>query len=230
MVKLNSFIISVLLFISIFAVAEIAILVNSARKTVKEATAAMVEIRQTLSEVHAYTTKQISNLESQQKSINASIQAAAVFNGTGRLLNTQTIPRVNKTLDSLNQSIVSINSMVKNTDTSLNMMLVPQITETAKAFNVSVITMNDSIVEITKQSSLTIQAVRDTMASDEWREVLENVASTTEHIDGISKNIEETTSKMPAMAELVEKMMKTTSKYQKALLLSQILSYILRIF
>jgi hypothetical protein len=68
------------------------------------------------------------------------------------------------------------------------------------------------------------------MASDEWREVIANVAKTSEHVEGIAGNIELTTEKMPVIAGLVEKMAATSSKYQKALIFSQILSAILRIF
>jgi hypothetical protein len=230
MIKLNSMLLSFLLFVSIFAVFELGIVVRDLRQTIQEATQATAETKEIIKEVHTYTSVQIKNLESQQRAINASIQAAAVFNATGRLLNTSVIPRVNKTLDSLNESVLSVNTMVKNTDKNINVDLLPQITETAKSFNISIESLNLAIISITKNSDLTFAQINDTMASAEWKTVLKEVASTTEHIDNIAGNIEKTTDRMPAMAELIEKMMRTTSKYQKAVILSQIISAVIRAF
>lgn len=228
--KLNSFIAGLLLFISVFAVAELGILFHNLNETAKELTNITQEIKQLVGETHTYTSSQIKNLESQQKSINASIQAVAVFNGTGRLINTSVIPRINKTLDSLNSSVVSLDAMVKHTDSSINEDLIPQLTDTAKAFNINALELNSAIKEISAQTSLTIQETRAIISSDEWKEVLKNISSTTSHVDAIAGNVEETTDRMPEIAALVEKMMKTTSKYQKALILSQIFSFIARAF
>jgi hypothetical protein len=214
--------------------AELGILLYNAIKPAKEVAGniskTVSEVNQMITDVHAYTSSQIKNLESQQRSINASIQAAAVFNGTGRLINKTTIPRVNKTLDSLTESLNSLNVMVKDTNIAVNTKLLPQMTETIKVYGVTAEKLNEAIFKISKETSLTIQEIRAIIASDEWKKILENISSVTEHMDGISENIEETTDKMPSMAALVEKMMKTTSKYQKALILSQIFSFILRAF
>lgn len=62
------------------------------------------------------------------KAIDAAIQAAAVFNATGRLINTQLIPRGMLTLDGLAESAASLNRMIQATHLSLNLRLSAKMT------------------------------------------------------------------------------------------------------
>jgi hypothetical protein len=237
--KINGFLISILIFVSIFAVAEAGMLLRNTNKTMIELKSTIIELKETSQLVHSYATSQVKNLEKQQRSIDASIQMLAVFNGTGRTINKVIIPRIRDTIDSANTAIkginevtISLNSMVKNTDGNINGPegLLVQVINTSKKLNLSVEAVNAAVRAITEKSSLTLDDIHSIMSSNEWKGVLDNINSISKHTDGVMVNIENATKSAPAIAESLEKIAKTSSKYQKALILAQIISLLGRAF
>lgn len=237
---MNRTLISFLLLVAVFAVAEAGIFFCQSAGLVKETKKSVENLNKTTAEVYKasvtannYFTTQVTNLQKQQKALDAAIQLPGVYNAAGRVINKITLPKINRAienldtrsgqlLESLNTTVQSTNSLIQHTDKNVN-DLIPQITETAKAMNVSVQSLDKAIQEITSKSSVTLDDIHNIMASKEWLEVLQ-------HIDGIAGDIDKTTDQMPSIAASIEKMAKVSSKYQKAVILAQIFSAIARAF
>jgi len=73
----------------------------SALRIEQETSGLVRDARVTLAMVSDYSREQIARLRDpkQQKALDAGIQTMAVFNGTGRLINTQVLPRAMRVLD-----------------------------------------------------------------------------------------------------------------------------------
>src|SRR5574339_200944 len=65
-----------------------------------------------------------------QKALEASLAAPAVINGMVRLVTVTTVPRFNKTMDTLNGSAERFNKFVDHTDAQINQRLLPAATAT----------------------------------------------------------------------------------------------------
>ncbi len=101
------------LLVGIFALVEaglafrdVARISRAASVTVTEASGAAVELRKTAAAVAEYAQHQTRQLMDprNQKALDAGIQALAVFNGTGRLINREVIPRAMEVLDNLSNA------------------------------------------------------------------------------------------------------------------------------
>jgi hypothetical protein len=68
------------------------------------------------------------------------------------------------------------------------------------------------------------------MADPSWTEALKAIADSAKHMDGMSASADEAMKKAPNIAASLEKIAKVSSKYQKAILLSEILSTLIRAF
>jgi hypothetical protein len=200
--------------------------------TINDTDATVVEIKRTAKAVADYAEKQKIALENpkNQKAIDAAIQTAAVFNGTGRLFNTQVIPRAMNTLDSLNKATNSLNELVRNTDRSLNERLLPDLAETAKTLGVSIDSLAKGILVITEKGGISIDEINALLADPQWKAALASVASTAAHLDAMAGNVEKASDSAPGIAAAIEKIAKTSSRYQKLLILAQLLATVARAF
>ncbi len=230
---------SLCLLAAVFALAEaglafrhVAELTKAAAVTVTEAGGAAAELRKTAAAVSEYAQHQTKQLMDprNQKALDAGIQALAVFNGTGRLFNREVIPRAMEVLDNLSNAAASLDRAVQATDKSVNAGLLPESRQLLSAASAA-ITATKSTVEAT--SNQVIQAGSDIhaiLADPALKSILSEINAIATHADGIAANIEESSKQVPLIAADIERIAETSSRYRKAILLSQILSALARAF
>jgi hypothetical protein len=188
--------------------------------------------------------KTILSSEKNQKALEAGYQTPAVLNGTIRLINTQTIPRINQGLDNLyillrdltttNQNLATL---IANSDRAINSSLLPELAITAKALGTSVEKTSKAVDELLAKGKLSLDDLHAIMSSPEWKSALKNLETTSSnavtisgHAATVTGNVAEASAQMPSIATSLEKIARTSSRYSKALLLAQILSTIARAF
>jgi hypothetical protein len=230
---------SLCLLAAVFAIAEaglalrdVARLTKAAAVTVTEAGGAAAELRKTAAAVSEYAQRQTRQLMDprNQKALDAGIQALAVFNGTGRLINREVIPRAMDVLDNLSNAAASLERAIQATDKSVNAALLPQSQElletTSRAISASRSTL-DAVSGQINQAGSDVHAI---LADPALKSILAETYAIATHADGIAANVEESSKRMPLIAADVERIAATSSRYRKAILLSQILSALARAF
>ena len=102
------------------ALRELRDLSHSASAVIAEASGAAAELRKAATSVSEYARYQTDRLHDprNEKALEAGIQALAVLNGTGRLINRQVIPRTMAVLDSLSNATASLDRAIQATDRS----------------------------------------------------------------------------------------------------------------
>ena len=182
--------------------------------------------------------------EKNQKALEAGYQTPAVLNGTLRLINTQTIPRIHRNLDSLvetqadmRDAVRSLTELVRNTDHSINQVLVPEIAEVARAAGVEIQELTAEIKQLVRAGEVGLSEVNALLSSPEWLETLKNLARASANADGllvevrkIASHIEEGARRAPEIAESLEKIAKTSSKFTKITLIANIIGVLARAF
>lgn len=221
-----------LLLVSVFAVLEVGLAVMDARALIRETSSTVSELKTAAKSLREYSDEQISNLRSEKnkKAIDSAIQTVAVFNATGRLINTQVIPRTLKTLDNVDQSVVLLNSMIQETNQSLNKEVAPEVTKTLQAATETLNSTSDAVRTSSQEIKGIAEDIRTVVSDASIRESLENIKQTTQHMDEVSANISEASKRAISVADSVEKIAKTSAKYRKAILISQILSILSHAF
>ncbi|MBZ5497693.1 MAG: hypothetical protein LAP85_14925 [Acidobacteriia bacterium] len=197
------------------------------------------ELQRTSKLVTDYVQKQKAVLESprNQKALEAGWQMAAVLNGTARDINRLVVPRAMNTMDGLNaaigsfdQSAQALTALVRNTDRSINESVLPNLAETARTLGVSMEAVTASVRTMATKGALSIDEINALLADPHWLQILTNVAATSAHADTVAGHFEEASRLMPAIAASLDKIAATSSKYQKLLLLAQLLATIARAF
>lgn len=190
------------------------------------------EIRVTATNISGYTTVQVEALKNpkNQKALEAGLQTLAVYNGTGRLINTQVLPRAMRVLDDLSGATVALNALVSHSDEALNQKLMPELVATAKALNTSVESVDRAVQDLSRRGALSLDDIHAIMADPSWKQALSAVAQASRHVEGVTGNLEDASAQMPSIAASLERIAKTSSKYQKALILVQVLSTLARAF
>jgi hypothetical protein len=205
----------------------------------QSATAAAAEIRgvaqelkktaTAVSDYAQHQTKQLMDPRN-QKALDAGIQALAVFNGTGRLINREVIPRAMDVLDNLSNTAASLDRAIQSTDKSVNADLLPEsrqlLSATSEAISATKTTVDAASNQIV-QAGNDIHAI---LADPALKSILTETNAIASHADGIAANLEESSKQMPLIAADVERIAATSSRYRKAILLSQILSALARAF
>ena len=221
MKKLIAILKSFCLLAAIFALAEaglafreMAKLTKAADVTVTEAGGAAAELRKTATAVSEYAqhqTKQLRNPRN-QKALAAGLQALAVFNGTGRLINREVIPRAMGVLDNLSNATASLERAIQATDKSVNADLLPESRQLLSATS-EAISATKSTVEAT--SSQIIQAGSDIhaiLADPALKSILAETNAIASHANGIAANLEGASKQTPLIAADVERIAATSSR------------------
>jgi hypothetical protein len=229
---LNKLLSALLLAASIFAVVELALFVRDLRSTARETSQAITEARGAIADLRSYTREQAARLKDPRnsKAIDAAIQTAAVFNGTGRLINTQVIPRVMKTLDSLADSVASLNVVIQDTGRTVNADLVPGAVRTLESSDAALKELSKTLSEASGRANASLDDIHRLLSDPAWLATLQEIQSISGHVDGVTAEIEESSKQMPSIAANLEKISKTSSKYQRYVILSQIISTLARAF
>jgi len=189
-----------------------------------------------LADFAVFQTQQLQS-DRNQKAIEASLATAAIFNGTGRLLNTKTIPAINDTIRNINASVETLNKFIASTDENINRDLLPAATlalnETAqavKAYGLTAEKTSVAIESLAKEGAITAQEARAFLSSDEFKGIWSNLnkvslesAATSANITATTAQIAEASKQLPSVAADIKAFTATTSKFRKAILVAMIL-------
>jgi hypothetical protein len=222
-----------LLFVAaVFALAELGLFFRDMRSAAKETTATMAEAKAAVSELRDYSREQLARLRDPRnsKAIDAAIQTAAVFNGTGRLINTQLIPRAMKTLDGLTESTASLNRMIQATDRSVNAEIAPEAVRSLQSSDQVLKELTVTLQEASGRANTSLDDIHNILSDPAWAASLNSIQSTTGNISGITAELEKASQQMPEIARSVNQIASTTSRYRRWILLSQIFSAVSRAF
>jgi hypothetical protein len=214
------------------ALRDIAKLSKAASMTVTEAGSAATELRNTAAAVSEYAqhqTKQLMDARN-RKALDAGIQALAVFNGTGRLINREVIPRAMEVLDNLSNAAISLNKAIQSTDRSVNGDLLPESKRLLTGTTGAVESTRKSVDEAMAQILQAGNDIHSILADPALKSILAETNAIASHADGIAGNLEDASKQMPLIAADLERIVATSSRYRKAILLSQILSALARAF
>jgi hypothetical protein len=191
--------------------------------------------------------------EENRKSLEAAYQVGAVFNASGRLVNTQLIPRLMKTTDAsavllatLNENAVTLNKTIANLDSRVSgkegvldaaIALIRGLESTAVTLGVTTRTAERMIQEIGAKSGMVLDEVWELVADPKLQQMLANVTITsgnvaraTEKIDLTVEQIRLAMASAPGIAKNLERISTVASKYSKLQILVSILATIARAF
>ena len=174
-----------LLAAAVFALAELGLFFRDMRSAAKETTATMAEAKAAVSELRDYSREQLTRLRDPRnsKAIDAAIQTAAVFNGTGRLINTQLIPRAMKTLDGLAESTESLNRMIQETNQSLNAEIAPEAVSGLE-------NLNKSLQEASGRANANLDDIHRLLSDPSLAQDQQEMMAILQHTDGFMRHAE----------------------------------------
>ena len=223
---LRSIMLTVLIGAGTWACVQIGLLARDLRQATARAGETIVEARLAITDARDYTREQMERLRDprDKKALDAAIQTAAVYNATGRLINTQVIPRAMATLDHLSASAESLNAMVQRTDASINNDLVPGATVTLQSTDAALEELTLGLSDAHIRANSTLDEVRLLIADPAWKATLAEINRTTHHTAGIAADIDAATDHLPGIAEDLQKISNTSSKYSKALAIARVIS------
>lgn len=211
---------------------QVQTLVTSANVTV-------AETNRTLKLVADYTEKQKKILESpkNQAALEAGWQTAAVLNGTLRVINKSTLPKVHVAIEevtsvatNLSASAKELENLVRGTNISVNSVLLPQVLMMTESSTQALRTLNGSIEGASTRANLSLDQINALLADPVWLETMKEVRNVAANIDGTTLNIKVATDELPAIAKSLEEIAKTSSRWQKPILGMKILSIVMDAF
>jgi hypothetical protein len=230
---------SLCLLAAIFALAEAGLafheivkLTKAAAVTVTEISGAAAYLKKTATAVSEYAEHQTKQLMDprNQKALDAGLQALAVFNGTGRLINREVIPRAMGALDNLVNVTASLDRAIQATDKSVNADLLPESQKLLSATSEAIAATRSTVEAASNQITQAGSDIHAVLANPSIKSILAETHAIASHADGIAANLEESSKQMPLIAADIERIAATSSRYRKAVLLSQILSALGRAF
>lgn len=191
--------------------------------------------------------------EENKKSIDAALQVGATAKGSLQLLNRTTIPLLNNNLRSsddlirsLQENTASLNRLTINLDDRINgnagllvasTDLVRSLTETSNKFGLSISTLDSVLRTVADKANMSLDEVYSLISSPEWKLALQGIAATSTNLASTSAKVDATTEqirlamlKAPSIAESLEKIAKTSSRYQRAVLITGIVSTLAKAF
>ncbi len=217
---------------ALFALAELGLFFRDMRSAARETSATMAEAKAAVSELRDYSREQLARLRDPRnsKAIDAAIQTAAVFNGTGRLINTLVIPRALKTLDGLAESTASLNRMVQATDKSVNGEIAPEAVRSLQSSDAALKELSTALQEASGRANASLDDIHSILSDPAWAASLDSIQSTTGNISGITAELEKASQQMPEITKSINQIASTSSRYRRWILLSQIFSAVARAF
>jgi hypothetical protein len=212
----------------------------------------LVTANGTVGDIAAYVHAEKMRIEDpkNQKAIDAAIQLGAVFNGSGRLLNKEVLPRLWSEIDALHAGTDNLALFVKHSDDSLNRQGVPFLTPpgvlpaaamTISKFGVTTDALNQAIDQVVSTTGVARDEVLRKMNDPRFGELLDEAVAlarktnaTMDQVDGTmtevhatAGNVETASEQLPDIAASLAKIAKTTSQFSKAYWLSRIISVFL---
>jgi len=215
-----------------FALIELGLFFKDMCSLAKGASAIIDEAKGAVSELRNYSREQLARLHDPRnsKAIDAAIQTAAVFNGTGRLINTQLIPRAMKTLDALAESTASLNRVIRATDHSVNAEIAPEAVRSLQSANSTMGQLSIALQDTRERANAGLDDIHQLLSDPAWAASLDSIQSATENVSRVAAELEKASKEMPEIAQSVNQIASTSSRYRRWILLSQIFSAVARAF
>ncbi|HEY6328668.1 MAG TPA: hypothetical protein VI756_04980 [Blastocatellia bacterium] len=200
-----------------------------------DATGSMKTTSKVVGDYLAFETEQLRSDE-YQRMIKASFQTPAIFNASGRSLNTQVLPAARDELKALGGATNGLNDLIAElrektvpaaTDdlNELNGMLAG-LSDLEQRVGLSIGETNKLIAEVSRQTGLTTDAVIKRLQDPKIDATLANLADATGHVNGIVANGEEASKKWPAITEAINHASQVASKAAKFYWAARIVSLI----
>lgn len=185
MKPINDILKILLLATAVFALAQVGLFFRDLRSVAKEASATMAEAKAAVSELRDYSWEQLARLRDPRnsKAIDAAIQTAAVFNGTGRLINTQLIPRAMKTLDGLAESTASLNRMIQATDHSVNKNIAPEAVRSLQSTDEALKELSEGLQEASGRANASLDDIHHLLSDPSLAQDQHEILAILQHTD-----------------------------------------------
>ncbi|MFH1741393.1 MAG: hypothetical protein ABIH23_20505 [bacterium] len=182
--------------------------------------------------IREYSDEQVVRLRDpkNQKALDATIQAGAVWNGTGRLMNKEVLPRAMKVLDNLAASTESLDQFLRATDRELNGGVLPGAAVTIQELATVAREVNTAAQGLTEAVTASAEDIHRVLGDPAITASLTAIQGSAEHIEVATKHLEEAAAEIPEIMESVQEIAKTSSRFRVWVLLSQIGSTIGRVF
>ncbi|HXG94157.1 MAG TPA: hypothetical protein VNN73_17570 [Blastocatellia bacterium] len=178
-----------------------------------------------------------------QKWLAASLQTPAVFNGTGRLINTQFLPRAWRLLDTASRGLETNLELLAENQRRLGLTveattrLVNNFTDIAVRFGLTADEMNEAIRQASEKTGMTIDEIYRRISDKRWDELTDRLLQTAAHVEEttgqitvVAENAATASGEMPGIARSLEKIAKTSSKFTRITLVANIISTLARAF
>lgn len=229
-----------LLVCAVIVTATLCRLGDEADEVLAQTGATVRQVNLTASTLNDYATRQIAELstERNRKAMEATIAAGASFQATARLINTTTIPKINAAVasldalatqaghDTLPQATRAISALADTGEA---------LRDTAQAFSTTPQTIESAIRVISDKSQISLNDLHELLSDPGWKEVIRNTAQASAETVTTMRNVSATTdqiavaaTRLPAIAESIQKISATSSRYGKAFWLARILSLIVQ--
>lgn len=174
-----------------------------------------------------------------QASLDAAIQLGAVWNATGREMNTQVLPRFWKLLDTTRETTAKVGTVadqtretVKAGGDSTNAVLaslratLDSLHVASDKLGVDLGTLGDAVRDMSQSSGLAISEVTRRIADPRFDLILDSATEGIQHLNGTAIEIEKASKALPEIAAALEKISTTTSRFTKAYWVARILSIV----
>lgn len=211
-------------------------------KIVSSVSGATTAIGYTSRKIDKFVETQTKSLDTEKnkKAIEAGIATAASLQGTIRLVNTTTIPQLNRTLLELQESTrgvtIGINKNLESTNNFIG-SIKPKVEETFINVNGLLVKSSNSITSLTElinitssKTSLTLDQLNSIIASPEWLEAIKHINESSNNVEELTRELKESGQYAPSIMKSLEEISTTSSKFRKATLLANIISAISRAF
>lgn len=216
------------------------------RLRLQETSITLVNINKTSGSLAEYAALQTEMLSSpmNQKAIEHGIELGKVATETVVKINRSTVPKLNAALDGitgveseLRITAANLGVFVSNTDHEVNQKLLPSITTLITSMNVlsvkfgtTIDELNDAIKMAANQTNKSLDEVYKLISDPKVMSILTSVDKTMQNVATTSASIDAAAKSAPGIAQSLEKIAATSSRYQKIVLISGIISTLIKAF
>jgi hypothetical protein len=215
-------------------------------ETTAAAQSLVLEAQSATAEARGFIADQRGLAEDNRKSLAAAYQVGAVFNGTGRLINSQLIPRLMKTADASTENLITLNRTIANLDERVSgkaglieaaIFLTQSLERSAGSLGVTLDTLQRMIAVVSEKTGIIGDEMILLVSNPQLHQLIQNatitsgnVAKLTEKLDLTAEEIRKAALNAPEIAESLNKIAKASSKYAKITLLANLLLILSRAF
>jgi hypothetical protein len=222
-------------------------------ETTSAAQTLVLEAQSATAEARGFIADQREIAEENKKSIEAAVQLGAVFNASGRLVNTQLIPRLMKTADastlailSLNENALTLNKALTNLDTRVSgpggvleaaIFLTQSLERSAGSLGVTLDTLQRMIAVVSEKTGIIGDEMILLVSNPQLHQMIQNatltsseVAKSSQLVTATMEEVKRAMESAPGIAQNLEKISKETSKLAKISLIAGILATLARAF